>query len=300
MTSLRPRLAGLAGAIAIVAGVLISSPSLAVAKSSYPAYTCWGSSAPGTSIPGGIYSKLTVYGVCNVDDGTVNVGGNVDIKANSELVVAFSGNNLNVGKNITIGHGGVLILGCEPYAFDCFDTQTGPTPLKPSFTRPSTTVPEGPNASGWVGGSLDADQALAVIVHNSRIGHNVENEGGGGGATCNFGAPTKLVAELVLPFGPYVDYEDNWIGGNVKIEHVATCWSGFVRNWVGGDVNFNYNVVGDPDGNEVGDNWIGDDLNCRRNDVAPHLVTDSSPSQDMPNTVIDHATGQCASLTGVI
>ena len=47
MASLRPRLAGLAGAIAIVAGVLISSPAMAVAKSSYPAYSCWGGSIPG-------------------------------------------------------------------------------------------------------------------------------------------------------------------------------------------------------------------------------------------------------------
>ena len=286
MTSLRPRLAGLAGAIAIVAGVLISSPAMAVAKSSYPAYSCWGG-----SIPGGTYSKLTVYGVCMVDEGTVNVGNDVDIKAGAELIVAWSGNNLNVGKNIKVGHGAVLIMGCEPEAYDCWDSQP-PAPTKPSILHSSTVQPEGPMAAGWVGGSLMADQALAVIVHNSRIGRDTSVKGGGGGSQCFIGAPTRTDS-IILPFGPYMDFEDTWFGGNVKVERVSTCWSGFIRNWVGGDVNWNWNMTGDSDGNEIGWNWIGDDLNCKGNDAPPHYA----PEVPFGSIVIDHATGQCVELT---
>ena len=116
MASFRPRLAGLVGASVIVAGVLVGGAALVIAKSGYPGATCSGGSvAPGN------YDKLTITGVCFVDEGTVNVGENVDIKPGAELVVAFAGDNLLVGDNINVGAGAVLVLGCEPDAFDCLN-----------------------------------------------------------------------------------------------------------------------------------------------------------------------------------
>ena len=290
MASLRPRLAGIAGATVIAAGLLLGSSSLAMAKSAYPAYTC-----NGGSITPGTYSKLTVNGICRVDLGDVSVGGDVNIRAGAELIVAYSGDDLMVGHNINVGHGAVLILGCEPDAFPCWDT-VPVAPVKPFTVGPSTTTPVGPTASGWVGGSLNADQALAVLVHNSRFGHDVSVKGGGGGPQgCDEPAPAPVrLDSVILPFGTaYFGFEDSWVGGNVKVERLNTCWSGFIRNWVGGDVNWNWNMTSDPDGNEIGWNWIGDDLNCRGNDAAPHFA----PEVPFGSIVIDHATGQCVDLT---
>ena len=294
MASFRPRLAGLAGASVIVAGVLVGGAALVIAKSGYPGATCSGGSvAPGN------YDKLTITGVCFVDEGTVNVGENVDIKPGAELVVAFAGDNLLVGDNINVGAGAVLVLGCEPDAFDCLNP-AAPSSVKPSLLHSSTTgplnaQPEGPNAWAFVGGNLTANNALAVIVHNSRFGHDVVINGGGGGDQgCGQpGSPTPLPKDLFLPGPAYMDVEDSWIAHNANVQKINTCWSGFIRNWVGNDVNWNSNTTSDLDGNEVGWNWIGDNLNCKNNVPPPHWL----PEVSFANIVMDTATGQCSDLT---
>jgi hypothetical protein len=301
MTSIRPRLAGLAGAVVIVAWVLTGGAALVLAASSYPGYTC-----SGGSIPAGNYNKLTVTGVCMVDLGTVNVGENVDIKPGAELVVAFTGDNpagynLIVGDNINVGLGAVLILGCETEAFPCMTQGGAPVPLKPSLLHPTRTgalqVEIGPNAFAFVGGSLNAKNALAVVVHNSRFGQDVSLNGGGGGpqdcAPTPPPAPIKLDTQLILPGDAYMDVEDSWIGHNANVQNLNTCWSGFIRNFVGNDVNWNTNTTSDTDGNEIGWNWIGDNLNCKNNVPPPHYA----PDLTIGNLVMDHATGQCVDLT---
>jgi len=142
-----------------------------------------------------------------------------------------------------------------------------------------------------VGHDLKADDALAVIVHHSLIGHNVSQQGGGGGLNCDV---------VMLGISPaYSTYEDTTVGGSVSITGLRTCWLGFLDNTVGRNVTFNNNrtaVVEDtgPDGNEIAANTIRGNLRCANNDPAPQ-VGDSGLAL---NVVGHRATGQCASLKG--
>ena len=114
----------------------------------------------GGSIASGTYSSLTIAGFCTVDRGIVKVKHNVTVQANAGLVAAFgNGPELAVGGNLHVGSNAVLILGCEPEAFTCIND---PDQRVGTLSSKSTVY-----------GSLDADNALAVIVHNAYFGHNV-------------------------------------------------------------------------------------------------------------------------------
>jgi len=262
-----PRLTGKAG-ILLAAGVLgLAAPSLqgtALAASAANA----DSACSGGSIAAGTYSSLTVTGFCSVDSGPVTVTDNLRLAPGAVLNAAFGGSDLNVGGDLAVGSNAILVLGCEPEAFSCFND---------------------PNAStnDHVGGNLTADRALMVLAHHNTIGGNVAQSGGGGGVNCS-----------TFPLGPdgppaFSTYEDNTIDGNASVTGLGTCWLGFIRNAVTHNINFNDNVTFDPDGNEVVTNSAGSNLNCSGNSPAPQ-VGDSAGS---PNTVRGKATGQCAGLT---
>ena len=293
MASVRPRIAGLAGSLAIAASVLLASPSLALAKPGGNSYPC-----SGGSIPGATYDKLVVTGVCMIDQGNVTVTGDVEVRPGAALIAVTFGSDLWVGHDIEVARNGVLVLGCEPEAFDCQGGQGAPTLSCASIGK----IPCDFSSNDTVVGDIEGHDAYAIIVHHVTVNHDIEQHGGGGGAACNFpDGPVSLKPVTPPPpdwlpffeFGPYSTYEDTWVGHDVSIEHVSTCWLGFFRNHVGHTVNYNYNVTADPDGNEIQTNWIGDDLNCRRNSPAPQ----QGDSGGDPNIVIDHATGQCAGLT---
>lgn len=246
--------------------MLLVTPATMLAASGGTSLTCHGG-----SIPAGTYSSLTVAGVCAADSGDVKVTGNLAVAPGGVLLAVFGGSNVAVAGNVTVGTGAALALGCEPFAFPCFndpDAATGGTL----------------SAQAKVGGNLAADGSLAVLVHNTSVMKNVIVDGGGGGLTC---------APQLLGMSPaYATFEDVTIAGNASISGWRSCWLGFFRSTVGGNLNFNDNVVADPDGNEVQTNTIGGNLNCHANSPAPQ----TGDSGGAPNTVGRKATGQCVGL----
>jgi len=280
---MRRRFAALAAAavfaLALSAAPVLASSPVALAHGGGHNLTC-----TGNTIPAGTYSSITVTGFCTVDKGSITVRHDLVIKKGAALFAAFRDSNVTVNGNLRVEKNGILTLGCVPTSFPCLDDParfdlTGLTPPKYS-------------AAGMVGHNLTADNALSVIVHNTSIGHNVNQHGGGGGVNCDpldvlHGAPA------------YTTYEDSTIGGNVSITGLRTCWLGFLNNTVGHNVTFNNNVTfnastgaGDPDGNEIAANTISGDLHCTRNFPAPQ-IGDSTLAL---NIVGGHATGQCAGL----
>lgn len=230
-----------------------------------------GSTCSGGSIAAGTYQSLVVTGMCAVDSGNVTVRGDLTVGQGALLVAAFGGSDLTVGGNLTVQKNGSLVLGCEPEAFVCFND-------------PDQTV--GTMAtSDTIAGNLNANGALAVLVHNNSIGGNVAVNGGGGGVNCDpqdvlFGSPA------------YATFEDNTIGGNATVQQWQSCWNGFFRNRVKGNLVFDHNVTADPDGNELATNTVGGNLNCQHNSPAPQI----GDSGGAPNVVAKNANGQCAGL----
>jgi hypothetical protein len=224
----------------------------------------------GGSVAAGTYASLRITGACAVDSGAVHVLGNLEVANGAALYAAFGGSELTVGKNLSVNENAVLVLGCEPQAFICFNDPNQEVGTLSTNDR--------------IGGSLVARNALAVLVHHSKVGLNIAQTGGGGGVNCSgqnalFGSPA------------YATYEDVSVGGTVWITGWQSCWLGFFRNQVGGSVNFNNNVTADPDGNEVATNEIRGSLNCTGNSPDPQ-IGDSGGA-------LNHAargTGQCEKL----
>jgi hypothetical protein len=230
------------------------------------AYTC-----DGGSIETGTYSSLTVAGPCALDSGSVTVQHSVTILSGGALLAAFGGSNLTVGQDLNVQPNGVLVLGCEPEAFICFND-----PDQTAGTLMTHHV---------IGGDLNANGALAVLVHNTAIHGNAIVSGGGGGVNCD--------SQAILQGSPaYAAFEDNVIGRDAVITNWQSCWLGFIRNTVSGNVNFQQNVSFDPDANEVVTNVISGKLNCSGNSPAPQV----GDSEGNLNPVSRGATGQCVPL----
>ena len=231
-----------------------------------------GSTCSGGSIAPGTYSSLTISGFCTVDAGVVIVRHDVTVKSNAGLIAAFGGGPaLTVGGNLHVRPNGVLVLGCEPEAFVCLndpDQQVGTLSSK-----------------GTVFGSLEAHDALAVLVHNSFIDRNLVLDGGGGGVNCNpqdalFGSPA------------YATFEDISVGGSATIKHWRSCWLGLFRTTIRYNVSFRDNITADPDGNEVATNTIRGNLFCSKDNPAAQV----GDSGGAPNIVLGQAGGECATL----
>jgi len=231
----------------------------------------------GGSIAPGVYSNLNIAGVCTVDAGSVKVKNNLTVLAGGTLIAAYGGtdttpvgSNLNVQGNLYVLTSGILVLGCEPINFICYndpDQKVGSY-----FTRDS------------VGGDIIAEDALAVVVHLVIVGQDVTMTGGGGGvSSCSQSLPALNGAP------PYGDFEDMIIGGNVTITGWQSCWLGLFRDAVASNVDFNDNLTGDPDGNEIATNTIRGNLSCAGNSPSPQ-IGDSAGGQ---NDVFGHAHGQC-------
>jgi hypothetical protein len=220
----------------------------------------------GGTIAAGTYSSLTVTGNCSIPSGTVNVQGSLTVGSNAVLDAAVAGTTVNVSGSIQVGRGAILVFGCGP-DIGC----STPT-------------------SDRVGGSIAANQALAVILHNNTIAKNVSFQGGGGGTSCNTN-PT-LAAIVGFPAPPYMDISSNTIGGNVSESNERSCWSGVTHNGIGGNVSVTNNTFGDPDANEVVSNVIGGNLGCSGNSPAAQ-IGDSGGS---PNQVQGNKSGECVRL----
>jgi hypothetical protein len=256
-------------AIAVAAGsamIVLGVPAVAASAAGAP-YTCQGG-----SIPGGSYGSVLVTGFCQLDSGTVTVSGNFSVAPGAGLLAAFGGSDLHVAKNLTVGAGAIIALGCEPQAFACFND---PDQNVGTLSTQDT-----------IGQNFTATRALMVLAHHNQIGGNATQTGGGGGVTCNN-----------FPLGPdgppaYSTWEDNTIGRNAVVTGVQTCWMGFIRNHVAKNAIYSDNVLADPDGNEVVTNVIGHNLNCSGNAPSPQR----GDSDGDANIVGGRATGQCTNI----
>jgi hypothetical protein len=185
---------------------------------------------------------------------------------------------VNVSRNVKVGPGAVLGLGCGP----------------------SVCNPPLGSTDDHVGGSIVAFGALGVLVHSATIGGNVTLVGGGGGPAVE-GPPASGACFGLTPpaiwssdpnlggFPPYSDLEGSSIGGNLTIVGLESCWAGALRNTVRGDVVYAHNSMGDPDSNEIVQNTIGGGIACDDNTV-PVEYGDSGAT---PNVVAGFARGEC-------
>jgi hypothetical protein len=201
--------------------------------------------------------------------------------------------NLTVTGNIVFGKGAAAALGCKVNAngsgFPCIDD---PHPKKPTLTGVTT-----------VKGSLIEKAPLGVVVHNTKIGGNWTETGGGGGVNCNSTGPFKKLKSPV-----YSSVEDSTVQGNLSISGMKTCWVGVARVHVAGNATFTNNDLADPDGIEIISNHIDGNLACTGNShpagapAGAQPVWDSGeqgmgmalyPRTSEPNTVQGGRSGQC-------
>ena len=233
----------------------------------------------GGSVASGVYKNLNISGVCTIDAGSVTVRHNLTVLPGGSLfgLVGGSfttpvGSDLTVGGNLDVQANGILFLGCEPIHFVC---SNDPDQSVGTYLTKDT-----------IGGSLRAENALAVVVHQTAIGHNVSLRGGGGGLSC---APLASLGGSP----PFDDFEDDVIEGNLTIKELQTCFLGVFRDTITENFELKDNVDGDPDGNEIANNTVVDNLSCDGNSPSPQI----GDSGGGPNTVFGHTNGQCADAT---
>lgn len=222
----------------------------------------------------GDFGSLTVTGNNYVPDGaTLNVSGNLTI-APGACLDAFTRGTVTVGRNLLVGKGAILGLGCSIYAL-------GPSP---------PCILDFPNDAGFatndtVGGNLIANQPLTMYITSSHIYGNLISNGGG---------DPSLPAWLSYPI------KNTIVDGNMIVQGWKGAWFGALRNTVHGNMIISKNVgnrLGDnsqPDSSEVVDNQVSGNLICQHNTPAAG-VGDSGGG---PNTVDGRAVGECASLVG--
>jgi len=268
--------------------VLMASAASAAPTGGGGAYNCTGGNiAPGT------YRSIIVTGVCYMPAGTIRVQGNLTVAPGALLDAVTPGDppktpvvpaTVRIGGNVFVGKGAVLVLGCSPN-ISCS------SPPGISFDR--------------VGGNLTAIGSLAVVIHSATIGGNVTIVGGGGGAaggansggcfnTAKFPIPAPWSKDAALSnpktgSPQYTDLEDSFVGGNLTIVGVQTCWLGSLRNQVRGSLTYAGNATSDPDGMEILNNLMGGNITCLKNDPAVQF----GDSMAAPNLVGGWASGQC-------
>ena len=222
-------------------------------------------SSAGTAISGS-HGDLTISGNAYVASGTtLTVKGNL-VLAPGACLDAFTLGTVNVARNVLVGDGAVLGLGCSPGSI-------GPVPPCGTTTTSDT-----------VGGSIVANQPLTMYLDGDTIHGSVVSLGGGPGPT----------------FEPYINFpiKENAIGGNVYIAGWEGAWFGILRNTVHGDVTLLHNVgvtlgeTGEPDSTEVLTNTIGGNLICLANSPEPQF----GDSGGARNTVAGHRIGQCGAV----
>ena len=130
-----------------------------------------------------------------------------------------------------------------------------------------------------ISGGVHATNAMSVQIHFSTINGGIDIHGGSG----PFGGPFDVTWNTI---------EDSTVNGGITEVGYDGFWGGLFRNDIHGSVNYNGNVLVDPDGNEIQTNTIHGNLNCSGNDPAPQ----SGDSGGEPNHVTGQETGQCVGL----
>jgi hypothetical protein len=278
-------------------------------------YTCYGTMAsPGTLA--GNYANVYIAGVCLADAGNVNISGNLMVGPGASLVADFGMNdqtdsgtsNISVRGNVAVLQGASMLLGCYPLMV----TLWGEGPTGPSlFSTPDFPCDDDPNAFGGtnvptlsatetIGGSLTADDALGIVVHNTTVHGNVIANGGGDGTAFNpvgifatyipggpQAGPGQLDEPIALP--AYNDFANVTTGGNMVLSGTDDNWYGIIRNTVHGNLVDTGNTAA-PDGNETINNTVYGNLVCTGNNPA----VEYGDSNGGPNEVGGNAIGECA------
>jgi hypothetical protein len=246
---------------------------------------------------------VVVKGVCAVKTGPAHVIGTLTVGKGSTLGAAYGLHHarLRVTGDLIVDKGATVFLGCKVNpngtGFACFDE---PHPKHPTLA-----------SHGSVSGNIIENSALAMIVHNSSIGIDVTQTGGGGGLSCG---PRKHGIFALMKSPAFTAYEDGSIGGNLRISRVHTCFLAVARVAIGGDTRINRNETGDPDAIEVLSNHIKLNLSCHGNSHPKGEPSDSLPMWDSrdfppkfalyprisnPNTVGGTRSGQCVKASPI-
>jgi hypothetical protein len=271
-----------APAIALSGLMLGAAPASAHAPATH---TCAGTLAAPGVLAGTYRGNVQIDGVCMVNGGAAVVDGNLTVTPGSALNASFALNDkthhgtssLRVRGNLSVLKDAVLDMGCLPLHSPCSDDPKAST----GGTLTGHNRVDG-NLAGW--------EALAIIVHASRIDADVTQVGGGGGAaamTCKV-PTTGVFAAIGSPV--FSDYEDNRIAGDLSVSKLRTCWFGALRDNVGGTVTVDGNRFGDPDADEVNSNLVHRSMKCFANTPA---VQYGDATGGRPNKVADDASGQC-------
>jgi len=254
-------------------------------------HTCTGTpEAPGV-LAGVYWGNVSVEGSCVVNSGEAVIHGDLTVRSGSVLLAVFALNDktgsghssLQVKGDLRVKDGATMLLGCDPQSFPCIDD-----PFKTNKTQPTLS------SASSVWGNLSEHKPLGVVVHNTTIGGNVKEIGGGGGLSCK---PSGAFAAFESPV--YSDYEDSTVKGNLDVIGLNSCWLGVARVKVGGDVHMIHNQLADPDAIEIISNHISGDLLCKKNSQVWNSIDISEvegelyPRLAAPNTVSGHRIGQC-------
>ena len=285
---------------AAVGVVLAIAGARAGANPAASPHVCSGTlSAPGV-LKGAYPDGVIVKGFCAVNAGKAHVTGKLVVTKDSALAAAFGKHHssLTVTGNLVLDRRAVAILGCKENS-----NGTGQACLDDHSKHPTLTSHE------RIFGSIMANSALGLIVHNSAIGKDIKDVGGGGGATCAT-PKTGIFAAFNSP--AFSDLEDSFVGGGVAVNGLRTCWIGLARDRVQRYVTININKTADPDAIEVLANHIGKSLSCANNrHPGPQPkgtlpIWDSAdagaglyPRVSEPNTVGGSRSGQCVKASPI-
>jgi hypothetical protein len=275
--------------LSVAVGLALAIAGAAVAPAAGP-HTCSGSLGSPGLLKGSYPNGVVVKGVCAVKTGKAHVIGTLTVTKGSALGAAFGRHHssLTLTGDLVVDKGAVVVLGCKVNP-----TGSGSACLdEPNMNHPTLTSHES------VSGNLIENSPLAVIVHNSTIGGNVKETGGGGGLSC---APPKsgIFAKLMSPV--FSDYEDSTIGGNLAITGLKSCYLAVIRVNVHGNLGFTNNTLADPDAIEIEADHVGKNLACHGNssvwDSHELSMTSNFPRGPQPNTVHGTRSGQCVLST---
>jgi hypothetical protein len=280
------RLSCLVFAGAVTGGVLAAGPVTAAgAAVTDHAAVCSGTPTSPGVLAGTVKSDVVVKGACEVNAGPAVVNGNLRLAPGSVLLAVFGLNDktgtgtssLSVRGDLGVGAGATLLLGCDPESFACLDDPNQDAPTLSSH--------------GSVAGDLTSGRPLGVIVHNTSVGGDVAESGGGGGVTCRPQGVFKLFQSPVFSV-----YDDSSVRGDLRVSGYRSCYLGLARLRVGGDMAVLNNKLADPDAIEILANHVAGDLVCHRNsrtwdsaETGEHLF----PRTPQPNTVGGDRAGQC-------
>lgn len=256
-------------------------------SSAAPVYTCSGTLGNPGVLAGDYYGDVEVSGVCAVDAGQATVHGSLIVARGGALLAAFGlnhrtgqgGSALTVTGNLRVRTGGTALVGCLPTSFPCIDD---PNPNDPTLS-----------SADRVGRNIIVRDALGVVVHDTTIGGDVSQIGGGGGFTC---VPEGIFAAFGSPV--YSTYEDSTVGGSLSMIGLHSCWAGTARVNIAGNATYLGIKLADRDGIEIVSNHIDGNLTCRDNS----MVWDSGeipqngalfPRRPQPNSVEGTRSGQC-------